>query len=77
MEQKQPNPTPAEQRPALLPGAVTVTVEQMAKAFEAWENGFRAEPTKYLTADECAAAEVSQLSADRAVYFRELLGAVS
>jgi hypothetical protein len=52
---------------------MNVTLEQMAKAFEAWENGFRAEPSKFLTAEECAAAEVSTLSADRAAYFRELL----
>lgn len=52
---------------------VTVTMEQMAQAFEAWENGFRAEPSKYLTAQECAAANVSTLSADRAAYFHELL----
>lgn len=52
---------------------MTVTLEQMAQAFEAWENGFRAEPSKYLTAEECAAANVSALSADRAAYFRELL----
>ncbi len=53
--------------------ALTVTLEQMAQAFEAWENGFRAEPSNYLTAEECAAANVSALSADRAAYFRELL----
>lgn len=52
---------------------MTVTLEQMARAFEAWENGFRADPSKYLTAEECAAANVSTLSADRAAYFRELL----
>lgn len=54
---------------------MTVTLEQMAQAFEAWENGFRADPTKFLTAEECAAANVSTLSADRAAYFRELLAA--
>ena len=52
---------------------MSVTLEQMAQAFEAWENGFRAEPSKYLTAEECAAANVSALPADRAAYFRELL----
>ena len=36
---------------------ITVTLEQMAKAFEAWENGCRATPSQYLTADECAAAD--------------------
>ncbi len=52
---------------------ITVTLEQMAKAFEAWENGCRATPSQYLTADECAAADVSTLSANRAAYYRELL----
>lgn len=55
---------------------LTVTLQQMAKAFEAWENGYRAEPSKYMTDEECAAANVSQLSADRAAYFSELLAAV-
>jgi len=72
MTQKQPNPPPTEQRQAL--NSITVTLQTMAQAFEAWENGFRAEPSKYLTAEECAAANVSALSADRAAYFRELLG---
>lgn len=71
MAQKQPNPAPTEQRTA--PNAMTVTLEQMAQAFESREKGFRAEPSKYLTAEECAAANVSTLSADRAAYFRELL----
>jgi hypothetical protein len=52
---------------------MTVSLEQMAQAFEAWENGFRADPTKYLSAAECAAANVSELSADRAAYLCELL----
>jgi len=52
---------------------MTVTLEQLAQAFEAWENGYRAEPSKFLTAEECATAEVSTLSADRAAYFHELL----
>ena len=52
---------------------ITVTMEQMAQAFEAWENGFRAAPEKFLTAAECAALNVSEVSADRAAYFRELL----
>lgn len=73
MAQKQPNPDPVEARPTLAQGTVTVTTEQLAKAFEAWENGFRAEPSKFLTAEECAAAEVSALSADRAAYLMALL----
>lgn len=52
---------------------ITTTIEQTAKAFEAWENGFRADPQKFMTADEVATAEVSQLSADRAAYLHELL----
>lgn len=52
---------------------MTVTLTQMAQAFEAWENGFRADPSKYLTVEECAAANVSTLSADRAAYFSALL----
>lgn len=52
-----------------------VTLEQMAQAFEAWEKGFRAEPSNYMTAEECAAANVSALSANRAAYFYELLAA--
>jgi hypothetical protein len=55
------------------PQTIKVNIEQMAKAFEAWENGYRAEPQNFMTADEMAAAEVSQLSADRATYFHELL----
>ncbi len=50
-----------------------VTLTQLAKAFEAWENDFRAKPSEYLTAEEASAAEVSELSADRAAYFLELL----
>lgn len=52
---------------------LSVTLEQVAQAFEAWENGFRADPAKFLTAEECAALNVSTLAADRASYFRELL----
>jgi hypothetical protein len=52
---------------------VQVTLQQLALAFEAWEHGFRAEPTKFLTLDECAALSVDQVSADRAAYMLELL----
>lgn len=54
---------------------VSATLSQLAKAFEAWENDFRAEPSKYLTAEECAAAGVSKLSASRAAHFMALLRA--
>lgn len=55
--------------------SITATLEDMAKAFEAWENGYRAEPAKYLTPEETAAAGVSDLSASRAAYFMGLLQA--
>ena len=53
-----------------------VSLEKLAKAFEAWERDFRAAPTKFMTADECAAAQVSQLSAGRAAHFASLLAQV-
>lgn len=53
-----------------------VTLTQLARAFEAWENDFRADPSQYMTPGEVAAAEVSELSADRASYFLELLANV-
>lgn len=54
---------------------VSATIGQLAEAFEAWENGFRAEPSRFMTAEECAASQVSELSASRAAYFMELLKA--
>jgi len=67
----QPATDPASEQASALP--LTVTLAQMARAFEAWERGYRAEPSKFLTQEQCAAAEVSELSADRAAYFHELL----
>lgn len=54
---------------------IQASIENMAKAFEAWENNLRADPGKFMTAEEVAAAGVSQLSADRAAYFCSLLEA--
>lgn len=48
-------------------------LERFAKAFQKWEEGFRAEPDKFLTPEESLALEVSELSADRAAYFIKLL----
>lgn len=42
-------------------------------AFEAWEKGYRISPEKYRTTEECKFLGVSQLSAERADYFFELL----
>lgn len=50
-----------------------VTRAQVEQAFEAWERGYRIEPEKYRTADECKCLSVSQVSAERADYFVELL----
>lgn len=50
-----------------------VTLGSLARAFEAWEVGFRADPSQYLTQEQTAALHVSEVSADRAAYFLELL----
>ncbi len=44
-----------------------------AKAFELWENDYRANPTKYMTEDEVAASGVSELSVSRAEHFAALI----
>lgn len=49
------------------------TKRQMEQAFEAWENDFRIDPAKYRTLDEIRGLSVSQVSAERADYFFELL----
>lgn len=72
MSRKNPNP-PAPKRGA--DSFVYASVSEMASAFEAWENGLRGNPSAYMTPDECAAASVSQLSADRAAHFCALLDA--
>jgi hypothetical protein len=53
-----------------------IKLEKLAKAFELWENSYRANPNKYLTAEVCARLKVSEISADRAEYFQELLDMV-
>ena len=52
---------------------VNVTREQMEKAFEAWESGFRIEPEKFRSHEETLGLSVSQVSAERADYFFELV----
>ena len=49
------------------------TVEDFAKAFQKWEEGYRVEPTQFLTHMECQALGVSELSAARAATFIEIL----
>jgi hypothetical protein len=62
-----------QELPATKSGALYVTKEQMEQAFEAWEKGYRIEPEKFRTLEECKFLGVSQLSAERADYFYELL----
>ena len=53
----------------------TIVVDHaaLARAFEAWETGYRANPTTFRTPEESAALGVSQVSAERADYMLELL----
>jgi hypothetical protein len=50
-----------------------LTKQDLERAFEAWEKGFRVRPEAYRTADECLYLSVSQVSAERADYMFELL----
>ena len=50
-----------------------ISRETLAKAFEAWENGFRTQPQAFRTSEECLQLGVSQVSAERADYFYDLL----
>jgi len=56
---------------------MNISLEHLAKAFEAWENDFRINPSNYLTEEQCALAQVSEVSAARAAYFQELLNATT
>lgn len=51
-----------------------VTVEALAKAFQAWNHGVRTQPVEYLTQAEADALGVDELSAGQATYFFQLLG---
>ncbi len=52
------------------------SLTRFAQAFQLWEEAFRADPEKFMTVEETASAEVSQLSADCAAYFVALLAQV-
>lgn len=75
--------SPERQTPAACPGGVmqptikrptmVVNLGLLAKAFEAWETGYRVHPEHYLTDEQCAAASIRAVSADRAAYFLKLL----
>ena len=49
------------------------TIEQFAKAFEAWENDYRTNPQEYMTPEQALELGVSELSAQRASYFYQLM----
>lgn len=60
--------------PPLAPTpAPTVTIQQLAKAFQAWNHGVRTTPEKFLTADECALMGIDEMSGSQADYFFQLL----
>lgn len=52
-------------------------IQKFAKAFELWENDYRANITEYLTEAESLACEVSELSIRRAEHFNQLLKEIS
>jgi hypothetical protein len=49
------------------------SLQDFAIAFEKWEKDYRVNPTTYLTTEEIANCDLSELSVDRAEYFMELL----
>jgi hypothetical protein len=57
-----------------MPSMMTVP---FTKAFEAWENEFRNDPSKFMTSEEAAALEVLPLSERRAAYFEAILNTLS
>lgn len=50
-----------------------ITKTHLENAFEAWEKGCRVNPEMFRTEEECRRLSVSQVSAERADYFFELL----
>lgn len=52
--------------------ATSMTVA-FTRAFETWENKFRANPEAFMTADEVAAMEVLPLSEQRTACFEAIL----
>lgn len=43
------------------------------EAFKRWEEGYRANPEKYLTEEEMRNMDVNDISTDRAIYFTALI----
>ncbi len=57
--------------PAAVHGEITR--DRLARAFERWEQGWRATPSAFRSEAECLALGVSEVSAERADYFFALL----
>ena len=49
------------------------TLQDFVIAFDKWENDYRVNPQQYLSPEECAKMQVSELSVKCAEYFMELL----
>lgn len=49
------------------------SIEELARAFEAWETGYRIHPEKFRSQEQIVLLGVSQVSKERAEYFFGLL----
>lgn len=52
---------------------MNVDLQELVVAFEKLENNYRASPEEFLTYEEAADMEVSEVSIDRGEYFLQLL----
>lgn len=52
---------------------MNVDLQELVVAFEKWENNYRTSPEEFLTYEEAADMEVSEVSIDRGEYFLQLL----
>lgn len=53
--------------------STSITIEAATKAFEDWENAYRANPDGFYTAEETAVLDVASVSEGRAIHFLALL----
>lgn len=58
---------------ANLPSVAQDTMRVFASAFTLWEENYRADPTTFMTAEECRAAETAEHGERCAIYFTALL----
>ena len=52
---------------------MNVDLQELVVAFEKWEKDYRTSPEEFLTYEEVADMEVSEVSVDRGEYFLQLL----